>query len=71
MTTEYAFPGGRIPVAMTFFQDTLRVYSNDQVNGFLEVFDITDLSAFSYQTVFDRTPVAGAFNVGSFDYVLA
>ena len=56
---------------MTFFQDTLRVYSNDQVNGFLEIFDITDLSSFAYQTTFDRNPVAGAFNVGSFDYVLA
>ena len=71
LVAEYAFPAGRLPQAMTFFQDTLRVYSNDQVDGYLEIFTIADLSAFEYQTVFDRLPVAGAFNVGSFDYVLA
>lgn len=56
---------------MTFFQDTLRVYSNDQQHGWLDVFSITDLSAFQYEVKLDNNPVLGAVNSGSFDYVVA
>lgn len=56
---------------MTFFQDTLRVYSNDQKHGWMDVFTITDLSAFQYEVKLDNNQVLGAVNSGSFDYVVA
>ena len=56
---------------MTFFQDTLRVYSNDQKHGWMDVFSITDLSAFQYEVKLDNNPILGAVNSGSFYYVIA